>query len=452
MASFPANFIWGAAASAYQTEGAWDQDGKGPSIWDVFCREKGRTWSGHTGETACDFYHRFADDVRLMKEIGLRAYRFSVSWPRVLPEGTGKVNEKGLAFYDKLVDALLAAGIEPYLTLYHWDFPLSLHHRGNWLNAESPKWFADYTRVVVDRLSDRVKTWITLNEPQVHVGCAFKRAWHAPGWDVPMPELFRITHHHLLAHGRAVQIIREHAKLKPTISIASAGLNFCPATDSPADVEATRQKLFGMRGQNMWNTAWITDPIVLGRYPQEGYEIYGDVIPRFDPADLKVISEPLDFFGINLYHGSPVTMGADGQPVVADFPVGQAFTPMDWPITPRALYWSAKLVAERYKVPLFVTENGMSSPDSVSLDGKVHDPSRIDYLHRYLLELKKAIDEGVDVRGYLQWSLMDNFEWHMGYRQRFGLIFIDYPTQRRVLKDSAHWYKNVIASNGACLS
>lgn len=448
--SFPKDFIWGAAASAYQIEGAAHEDGKGTHIWDIFSHEPGRTFNGHTGDVACDHYHRMRDDVQLMKQIGLKAYRFSISWTRVLPEGTGQINEKGLAFYDQLVDELLAVGIEPLPTLFHWDYPIALHNQGGWQDSRSPQWFAEYATVLARRLGDRVKTWMTLNEPNVFVGLAYGRGWHAPGLQLPLREHLIVAHHVMMAHGRAVTAIREHSKNPTKIGLAAAGLTFYPASDLPADIDAGRRALFSVATKRFWNTAWMSDPMILGRYPEDGIRLFGDDYPGFAEADLKVMSPSLDFYGINIYHGTAVRATAAGDEPVPH-PPGRAFTPMDWPVTPEMLYWSAKLVQERYKLPIFVTENGMSNLDWEMLDGKVRDPQRIDYMHRHLQQLKRAMDEGVDVIGYLHWSLMDNYEWQLGYRQRFGLIYVDFEDLRRIPKDSAWWYRDIIAANGANL-
>ncbi len=448
--AFPKGFVWGAAAAAYQIEGAHDSDGKGPSVWDMFCRKPGQVWSGQNGDVACDHYHRYPEDVALMQRMGLQAYRLSVSWPRVLPDGVGRVNEAGLAFYDRLIDELLRANITPWVTLFHWDFPLALYHRGGWLNRDVAHWFAEYSDLVVRRLSDRVRNWMTLNEPQVFIGAGHDEGRHAPGDRLRFQEVLRAGHNTLLAHGRSVQAIRAAAKLQPRIGFAPVGMPRLPATDSPEDIAAARQSTFEVWGHTAWTNSWWMDPVFLGHYPEEGWKLYGPDAPALVAGDLELISQPLDFFGANIYQGTPVRATPAGAELVPQ-PVGAPITAFEWPVTPSAAYWGPKFFYERYKKPVVITENGISCRDWVALDGKVHDPDRIDFTERHLLELERAIADGVPVEGYFHWSFIDNFEWAHGYKHRFGMIFCDYPTQKRVLKDSAHWYARVIETNGALL-
>ncbi|MDX2114479.1 MAG: GH1 family beta-glucosidase [Planctomycetota bacterium] len=449
---FPDSFTWGAASSAYQIEGAAAEEGKGPSVWDEYCRLPGAIWESQSGHAACDHYHRFRADVALMQSMGLHAYRFSISWPRVMPEGEGRVNEKGLAFYDALVDALLAAGVKPWVTLFHWDFPLALHHKGHWMNRDSVRWFADYTRVIVDRLSDRVAHWMTLNEPQCYIGGGPEGSRLAPGFMPTLAERLLMVHHTLMAHGQAVQVIRERAKLTPSVGWAPVGVSPIPADDRPESLSAARQYCFSIPGRHLWNNAWYSDPVCLGAYPEEGLRLYASDAPTPQPGDMQLIHQPLDFYGINIYNGIPITAGPDGKPVVAPRAVGHAKTAFHWPVEPDSLRWGPRFHFERYRIPVCVTENGLSAMDWVSMDGKVHDPQRIDFTRRYLLALRQAMNDGADIRAYFHWSIMDNFEWLEGYKQRFGLIHVDYTTQQRTLKDSAHWYASVIRSHGAALA
>ncbi len=448
---FPDGFVWGAASSAYQVEGGHDADGKGPSVWDEFCRRPGAIWSGHTGDIACDHYRRYSEDIALMKQIGLQAYRLSISWARVIPEGTGTVNPAGLAFYDRLIDGLLAAGIEPWVTLFHWDYPHALFCRGGWLNRESPDWFAEYTGVVVDRLSDRVSRWMTINEPQIFLGPDHGDAMGAPSLRPTTSERLITAHHTLMSHGRAVQVIRARAKKKPSIGWAPIGRTKYPATDAKADIDAARALTLGVVAKDFWNNTWFADPVVFGRYPEDGIKTYDVPMTFVKPGDMETIKQPIDFYGVNIYDGEPVLAGPDGKPKIVPHKPGHPQTAVRWFITPEALYWGPRFLYERYKLPIVITENGMSGTDSVSLDGKVHDPLRIDYTQRYLRSVGRAIADGTDIRGYMHWSIMDNFEWQNGYKERFGLIHIDYATQERTLKDSAHWYSKVIASNGRSL-
>lgn len=449
--SFPQNFVWGAAAASYQIEGGAAAEGKGPSVWDMLCRQPGRIWGGQTGEVACDHYHHSAEDVRLMAALGLQAYRFSISWPRVLPEGTGQINPQGLAFYDRLVDALLAHGIQPWVTLFHWDYPYALYCRGGWLNRDSSDWFADYARVVVERLSDRVHHWITLNEPQCFVGLGHQTGEHAPGLKLGVAEILLISHRVLLAHGKAVQVIRDYAQRSPSVGAALVGVVKIPASQTPGDVEAARSAMFALPEKTVWNNTWFADPMIRGEYPQDGMALFEAELPPIRSGDLETICQPLDFFGANIYHGEMVRADSQGGSLPVPYPDGYPLTTMDWPVTPAALYWGPRFFYERYGLPIVITENGMANGDWPQGDGQVYDPQRIDFLRRYLRAYRQAIAEGVEARGYFLWSIMDNFEWAYGYRQRFGLIYVDYTSQARILKDSAHWYKAVIASGGASL-
>ena len=448
--SFPDKFRWGAAAASYQIEGAANEDGKGQSVWDMFCRRPGAVWEGHTGDVACDHYHRFREDVALMKSLGLKAYRLSIAWPRLLPEGVGEVSEAGLGFYDRLIDELLGAGIEPWVTLFHWDFPLSLYYRGGWLNRDSAQWFGDYAELVARRYSDRVRHFMTLNEPQVFIGAGHMEGRHAPGDKLPFREVLLAGHHVLLAHGQAVRALRASARQPLSIGFAPVGLPNLPLTESSEDVVAARSATFSVTAQTAWTNTWWMDPVFLGAYPADGLELYGADAPQIRSGDMELIAQPLDFFGANLYQGSPVRAGKNG-PELVPRAVGAPLTAFEWSVTPDVMYWGPKFFWERYQKPIVVTENGISCRDWVALDGKVHDPDRIDFTARHLLALRRAIGEGVPVDGYFHWSFIDNFEWAHGYKHRFGLIFCDYTTQRRIPKDSAEWYARVIASNGASL-
>ena len=449
--AFPKGFLWGAAAASYQVEGAAHADGRGLSVWDMLCRQPGRVWDNHTGDVSCDHYHRYKEDVALMKQLGLQAYRLSVAWPRVMPDGTGAVNPPGLAFYDRLVDELLAAGIQPWVTLFHWDYPYELFCRGGWLNPDSPAWFADYTRVVVDKLSDLVDRWMTLNEPACFIGLGLQSGEHAPGLRMGFAEVLRAGHNTLLAHGQAVQVIRAHARRKPLVGMAPCGGVVAPATETPADIAAARQQMFHVFNKDVWNFAWWMDPIFFGRYPAEALELFGADAPAVRAGDMDTIRQPLDFFGANVYGCQTVRAGKDGKPEPVTLPIGYPMNTMEWAVTPQALYWGPRFLWERYSAPIVVTENGMSNNDTVSLDGQVHDPQRVDFLARYLQEYGRAIADGVQGLGYFQWSILDNFEWAFGYKRRFGLVYVDYPTGRRILKDSARWYQQVIATHGANL-
>ena len=450
--AFPKGCVWGAATAAYQIEGAARGDGKGPSVWDMMCRRPGAIWNGQTGDVACDHYHRWREDVALMKGLGLRGYRLSISWPRVLPDGVGQTNPKGLAFYDRLVDGLLATGIEPFVTLFHWDYPYALYCRGGWLNRASADWFAEYAHVVVSKLGDRVRHWMTHNEPQCFVGIGHSDGRHAPGDRLPWAEVLRIAHHALLAHGKGVQAIRAAARGPCRVGFAPVGVVKIPASTAKKDIDAARREMFAVTAPNVWNNTWWMDPVFFGRYPADGLRLFEKDLPPIAAGDLATIRQPLDFFGVNVYDGSRVRAGKGGRPEAVPQPQGHALTAFKWFVTPDALYWGPKFFQERYKLPIYITENGMSGCDWPALDGRVHDGHRIDFTRRYLLALERAIRDGTDVRGYFHWSILDNFEWAEGFKERFGLVHVDYVTQKRTLKDSAHWYKKVIATNGKSLA
>lgn len=452
---FPADFLWGAATSSYQVEGAVHADGRGDSVWDMLCRRPGAIELGEHGYDACDHYNRLEEDLDLIAGLGLKAYRFSIAWPRVMPDGTGSVNEAGLGFYDRLVDGLVARGVEPIVTLFHWDYPMPLFQRGGWLNPASPGWFADYTTAVVARLSDRVTRWVTLNEPQCFIGLGHEVGEHAPGLQLSIDQVLLAAHHALLAHGRSVDAIREHARRDPKVSWAPVAVTCFPDSDSPEDIEAARHATFDATSgeteagalRTFVSGLWF-DAAHKGHYPESALRAYGEAMPKVKPGEMEQISRPLDYLGLNLYHGTRVKAGPDGSAVPVPQKVGAPTTRMGWPITPESIYWMAKFFYERYQIPLIVTENGRAESDYVGVDGKVHDPLRIEYLNGYIGQLERAIDEGVPVEGYCVWSLMDNFEWARGYGPRFGMIHVDFETFKRTPKDSYHWYRNVIERNG----
>ena len=449
--SFPKNFAWGAATASYQIEGAAYEDGKGLSVWDVFCKKPGTIYKGQSGDVACDHYHRYKEDVALMKQIGLKAYRLSVSWPRVIPGGIGPVNTKGLDFYSALIDELLAAGIEPWVTLFHWDFPHELYCQGGWLNRQSADWFAEYAGVMARRLGDRVPCWMTQNEPICFIGTGHLEGVHAPGDKLGTRLMLRAAHHSMLAHGKAVQALRAACPRKVRVGMAAVGCPKTPASEDPKDIEAARKACFSMFSDSHWNNTWWMDPVYLGKYPEDGWKIYGADVPEVRADDMKTIAQPLDFFGTNIYSHEVWRAGEGGKPELVPVPVGYPLTAIKWPVQPEGVYWGPKMFYERYRLPVVITENGMSGADWVGLDGRVHDPQRIDFVHRYLRQFRRAADEGVPVQGYFHWTLTDNFEWSRGYSERFGLIHVDYATQKRTLKDSAEWYRQVIATNGQLL-
>ncbi|MFZ1493249.1 MAG: GH1 family beta-glucosidase [Candidatus Competibacter denitrificans] len=442
---FPPQFLWGAATSAYQIEGSPLADGAGASIWHEFSHTPGRTRAGDTGDVACDHYHRYRDDVALMRTLGLQGYRFSVAWGRVLPEGRGWVNPAGLSFYQRLVDALLEQGIEPMVTLYHWDLPAALDRLGGWLNPDSAAWFADYAQVLFRALGDRVKLWVTLNEPWVVVDGGYLHGVLAPGQRNPFAA--PVAAHHLLrAHATAVQAYR--AESNQQIGLVVNLEPKYPATETVEDLAAT------MRADAYWNRFYL-DPVFLGSYPPELPEIFGVAWPSFSAADLALIQQPIDFLGINYYSRQVVSHDPTDWPLAAARvrQPHQTHTGLDWEVYPQGLTDILEWVSGRYgPLPLYVTENGAAFYDPPQSAGEIADPLRLAYLRTHLRAALAAIDKGVDLRGYFAWSLLDNFEWAHGYSQRFGLVHVDYATQQRTPKASARFYTEVIRSHGAVLA
>lgn len=445
--SFNKDFAWGVATSSQQIEGAYLDGGKGLNIWDVYSHEPGKIEDGKNSDVACDHYHLFKEDVKLMSSLGINAYRFSISWSRIFPDGTGRMNEDGVRFYSELIDELIAHGIEPYITLFHWDYPYSLYKKGGWLNDESVEWFADYAAKIVELYSDRVTHFITFNEPQCFIGLGYLKATHAPGLSVPYKDAFQMAHNVLKAHGAAVISMRKAAKQNIKIGYAPTINGHYPATDSPEDIEATRKAFFAcpeLSKNVFWNVTWWSDPVILGRYPEDGLNMYSAYLPEITDEDMRLINQPIDFYAQNIYHGSKIKAGENGQPTVIEYPESSPHTCMGWPITPKSLYWSPRFLTERYNLPFYISENGAAMPDELTADGKIHDTDRISFLSSYLDELERASDDGVDVRGYFLWSFMDNFEWAKGYKPRFGIVYTDYESMKRIPKDSAYWYKEYI--------
>ena len=430
---FPHNFLWGAATASYQIEGAWNADGGGESIWDRFSHTPGKVTNGNTGDIACDHYHRFEEDIALMRHLGLKAYRFSISWTRVLPLGAGNVNPSGLDFYDRLVDALCAANIEPFLTLHHWDYPQALYEAGGWTNRTNLHHFADYATIVAKRLGDRVKFWATFNEPGVIAWDGYVSGEHAPGEQDPL-KAKQVAHNLMVAHGLAVQAIRG---VDPNLKVGIV-LNqwMSDATDDdPRSIH---------NSESAWNRSETTflHTIFKGYYHPEYVEFAGG-LPEIQAGDMALIAQKLDFLGINFY--SRNLYNAQGH---VEEVAGSEYTEMGWEVCAPALRRMLNKINREYNVPpIYITENGSSFPDEVSADGKIHDPRRLDYLKNHFIQTRLAMQDGVDVRGYMVWSLMDNFEWGHGFTKRFGIIRVDYETQKRTVKDSGEWYAEVIRTN-----
>ncbi len=444
--AFPAGFLWGAATSAYQIEGSPLADGAGPGIWHRFSHTPGRTYAGHTGDVACDHYRRWADDIDLMRELGLNAYRLGLSWSRILPAGRGRVNPAGLDFYARLVDRLLERGIQPSVTLFHWDLPAALDDRGGWLNPDSVGWFAEYAELAFRALADRVPMWTTINEPWVITDAGYLHGVNAPGHRNPF-EAPIAFHHLLLAHAAAVRAYRGGWKRQIGLVVNIEPKD--PASDRAKDVAAARRA-------DTYNNLYHLDPVFFGRYPEGMEEVFGEAWPAFAPDQVAGIREPIDFVGVNYYTRSVVRHDeAALPPRVSAVPVSGAVTmATGWEVFPAGLTRALLQVHDRYgDIPIYVTENGAAFPDpDHARDGGVDDPLRVRYYRDHLLAVREALRQGVDVRGYFAWSLLDNFEWASGYSLRFGLVHMDYETQRRTPKSSAAYYREVIRTNGAALA
>jgi beta-glucosidase len=440
---FPEDFLWGAATASYQIEGAWDEGGKGESIWDRFSHTPGKIKNGDTGDVACDHYHRFKDDVALMKELKLKGYRFSISWPRILPEGAGRVEQRGIDFYSSLVDELLDAGITPLPTLYHWDLPQALDDKGGWTSRDVAGWFGDYAQVVAKNLGDRLDMLTTFNEPGIFSTLGYLLGDHAPGIADPL-KYFAVSHHINLAHGAAVQAIRaESPKTKVGAVLQLPPMH--PSSESEDDKRAARV-------MDCLMNLWYAEPVLIGRYPEDFLELIKSLVPIQD-GDMEKIYQPLDFAGLNLYtrtfakHDPEVPLleaNVDFTRRVA----GADYTAMGWEVYPESIYQSLMRFKNEWGDPeVYITENGAAFRDEV-VNGGVNDQKRIDYFKAYLEQVRRAMDEGVKVKGYFAWSFMDNFEWALGFSKRFGLIYTDYETLKRIPKASAFWYRELI-ENGS---
>jgi len=456
--TFPESFLWGSATSSYQIEGAWKEDGKGPSIWDVFSHTPGRVINGDTGDVAIDHYHRYRDDIHLMSDLGLQAYRFSFSWPRILPEGTGTIQRLGLDFYDRLIDALLEKNIQPLATLYHWDLPAVLQEKGGWTNRDSAEWFTDYAAIVHDAFSDRVGMWATLNEPWVSAFLGYGTGIHAPGIKRPQAA-FQAAHHLLLGHGRAIQAMRSQSgqtKLGIVLNLAPVSLEGEAHPDHPAHTSVALHDA-------ILNGLW-TESIFHQRYPDLLVDLGEQFTSHLFDGDLVTINQPIDWLGINYYqdirfvpgsvfpgadpmkppgHDLPGTVGVDPAPAIG------TVTDFGWSTTPDGLRRLLVDLDGGYDAlpPLYITENGCAY-DYPVIDGVIKDTRRITYMREHLTAIHEAITAGVDVRGYMHWSLFDNFEWAEGYRQRFGMVHVDFETLERIPKNSALFYSTVIRDNG----
>ncbi|QPF83601.1 beta-glucosidase [Bradyrhizobium genosp. L] len=444
-ASFPPGFLWGTATSSYQIEGAVDEDGRGRSIWDTFTHTPGKIEDGTTGDRANDHYHRYKEDVGLIKDLGAKAYRFSIAWPRVFPDGTGTPNPKGLDFYNRLVDELLATGIEPYATLYHWDLPQALQDRvGGWRSSDTSKAFADYAGYVAARLTDRVKNIFTVNEVGRFLYFGYGLGIDAPGLTLPPGEVNQARHHVALGHGLAVQAIRASGRAGTRVGPAENITACVPAINTPDNIRATET------ATREFNSSFL-GVVLEGRYT-EGYLAYsGKDAPKFTAEELKIISQPVDFVGLNIYAPQFYIVATDRKPGWQPLPMPASFPHMnsEWlKIAPETIYWAPRIAARLWDIKsIYISENGTSGEDKIHPDGQIYDLDRIMFLRNYLTQLQRATSEGVPVQGYFLWSLMDNFEWIFGYEKRFGLYRVDFESQARVPKLSAAFYRDVIARN-----
>ena len=470
--TFPKDFIWGAATASYQIEGAAKEDGRQESVWDAFSHTPGKTKFGATGDIACDHYHRYKEDIELFSQLGIPNYRFSVAWPRVLSYDSdtkggaihGIVNQKGLDFYDRLIDALLEKNITPWLTLFHWDLPLVLERKGGWRNRDVRYWAGEYTELIVKKFGDRVKNFFTLNEMPCILGGYM--GWMAPGLELSRRELLNTVHNILLTQGTMVQAVRANASEGTKVGLAHCGFANFPATDSAEDIAAFEKSMDVFESApESWHLQkgsgilyggslhYWCDPIYFGTYPKDADKVFGADMPEILDGDMKIISSPVDFHGQNIYEGIAIcapTSEKDKEQgfSVKEFPYGYPTTAAKWNITPRSMHHFTKHIYDRYKKPVIISENGLSTSDYISPDGKIHDTLRIDFTNAYLNELGKSIQDGADIRGYFHWSILDNFEWARGYTERFGLVHVDYETQKRTPKDSAYWFRDVIKNNG----
>ncbi|HBM79324.1 MAG: GH1 family beta-glucosidase [Clostridiales bacterium] len=441
MVKFDKDFLFGTATASYQVEGAYNEDGRGMSIWDTFCRKEGKVLNGATGDVACDHYHRYKQDVSMMKDIGVNAYRFSIAWPRIFPQ-KGEFNQKGLDFYKRLVDELLNNGIKPCATIYHWDLPQWLDDIGGWLNRDVVNWYGEYAEKLFSELGSYIDMWITLNEPWCSSFLGYYTGAHAPGHK-DFKEALTAAHHLLLSHGTAIDAFRELNINDSKIGITLNLTPVYPKTDSKDDKEAAVLA-------DGCSNRWFLDPVFKGAYPKDIEKLIGDIFGELDfvrNGDLKTISQQVDFLGINYYSRAIVEKGNDGMFNVKFSEGPGKKTDMGWEISPESLYLLLTRLKNEYtgKLPLYITENGAAFKDKVSTDSHVHDPERVEYLKEHLHNAGRFIEEGGNLKGYFLWSLMDNFEWAYGYSKRFGIVYVDYKTQKRILKDSALWYKKLIS-------
>ena len=440
---FPQGFLWGSATASYQVEGAVKEGGRGPTIWDTFAHTPGKVHNNDTGDVADDYFHRYKEDIALMKSLGLKSCRFSIAWSRIFPSGTGQPNQQGLDFYQRMVDALLEAGVQPFCTLFHWDLPQALGDKGGWQNRDTAKAFADFAGYTAGKLCDKVSHFMTMNEMRTFVELGYGTGTHAPGLKLNQKDLAQLNHYVVLAHGLGVQAIRAQARAGTRVGIADNVIPTCPVYESAEHVAAARKAIREV------NAMFLT-VVLEGRYTDQYLKRLGADAPRFTPEEMAIIKSPMDFVGINIYQ--PTYVRADGSAqgyAVVPPPASYPHMYSEWlNIGPEGLYWGPKLVADVWGVKeIYITENGCSSTDKIAEDGHVYDTDRVMFLRNYLTQLERGVSEGVPVKGYFLWSLLDNFEWADGYEKRFGITYVDFETQKRTPKLSADFYREVIRQN-----
>ena len=440
---FPKSFVWGVASSAYQIEGSYKTN-KIDSIWDTFSNKENNIANNENGNVACDSYNLYPEDIKLMKKMNVQAYRFSVSWTRIFKEDMQTINLEGLNYYINLIDMLIENNITPYLTLFHWDLPQILEDNGGWLNKQTLIAFERYASVIAKTFNNKVFNYFTINEPQIIVNLGYRLGLHAPGKKLNDEECLRITHNILIAHGLAVRAIRKNSDNKVNVGIASTGNITSPVEDSEKNIIAAYKESFSTKNTDIFFThALFLDPVFFKKYPIDLPENLKSIINSFDRNDFDIISEPIDILGINIYNGQQVDNDGNYVPRYQGFPK----TALRWPVTPNVMYYGITFLYKRYQTPIIISENGQSCNDRIYSDGFVHDLERIDFINKYLSNLKIAIQNQIPVIGYFHWSFSDNFEWHSGYNDRFGLVYVDYRNQNRTLKDSAYYYSKVIKAN-----
>ena len=439
---FPRDFTWGVAAAAPQVEGAIAEDGKGPSIWDVFARRPGAVAGGDTLEPACDHYHRFREDFALMADLGVKHYRFSIAWPRILPAGLDRVNAKGVDFYRRLVDAMLERGITPWATMYHWDLPQPLEDKGGWRARVVVDAFADYADTIVKALGDRVKNWITLNEIPCFIDNGYGAGRHAPGRRDSPEEIGQAYHHALVCHGHGVRAVREHGGAGARVGLTDNSACVIPLTETPEDIAAAATQFARLNAR-------VLEPIYRGSYGETYLSVTHGWKPKIEATDFALITQPTDFLGLNIYSGGIVRRGADGRPESVAYPEHYPVADSPWlKLNARCMYWCPRLAADVFGVKkIYVTENGAGYNDAPPVKGEVLDLHRLEYVRACVRELKRGLDDGVPNAGYFLWSFMDNFEWADGYARRFGVVYNDFKTQQRTPKASARWYAQVMRHN-----